>query len=158
MSRKKQSTRRSVPVQGSFHFRKKPPLLSGQSPRRPLSLDAFGFESQWEELLATDLHVTYPAQGAWWARALEGQLCWEMLLKQLRVQPPEEAWVHIVWRRVRTRNQTWCVLRFRSRRRRSRREWGDLRTVYIPQRLWPLARAAAYYLQCRDRLERLLGP
>ena len=158
MRKQKQSTPRPVSVQGSFHLAKQPRLIQGKSPRAPLSLDGMGFESPWEELLATDIHVTYPARGAWWARALEGQLCWEQLLKRLNLQLPEGAWVRIVWREVRTRGERWCVLRYRTRSRRNRREWGDYRWVYIPQPLWPLARAAAYYLQCREKLEGLLGP
>ena len=161
MSGKKQSTRRPVPVQGSFHLNKKPPLLHGSTPRKAVSLDAFGFNTPWEELLATEVHVTHPTKGAWWARALEGQLCFEQLLKRLNLQLLEGAWVRIFWSewRMHGRLQRVCVLKWRPPgKRRSNREWGGLRGRYIPQPLWPLARAAAYYLQCREKLEGLLGP
>ena len=93
----------------------------------------------------------------WWVVALEGELCWKRLLRELGFEE-EPHWCKICWedRSLYYADQphTWqCKLVWSDGKGPHRR----MRTKFVRKALWPLALKAAVYLQCRHKLEGLLG-
>jgi len=106
----------------------------------------------WDELITH--YVPTPAEFGgepWWAVALQGELAWETLKREFGFRE-EPYWARIKWRRDKRIKRWVCEIYWRAHPHRRSDKWGWGQTIYVPQRLWRLAKFAAVWLAAKDRL------